>query len=633
MAANAVLQIIIQARDEATASLKKIGEEMKAQKKGFEDQARALRGMGTAFTAIGAPITAFVGLSVKGYVETGEALLKMAAQTGIAVEGLSKLKFAAESNNVSLESVGTALGQMQRAVSGAAAGSKELQGAFQAIGVDVEALRRLSPEGQFEALAEAVSRVKDPADRAAAAVGVFGRGGLELLPVIREGAAGLRRYGEDAERIGAVMSGEAAEGAAELGAGMQELKASMGALSASVGQAVGPALTKLVDWVSGAIQGFNRWREENKTLADWVVKVAAALGAVMAVVGPLLLVLPTLIASVKAVGAAMSLLALNPIGAALVALGVTIVLLIKYWDQVVEAFQKGANFLMGLAEDIVNAYLAPINLIISGLNQVGKVLGFHIDEVKLKLPEWKRQVRAVADEHKELGATVEETFDGVIGQYQRMGDAVRENLSALTKSFEDGTMALKEFQESGELGWNQSIEQLEEVAVKHESVYERVAKAAEEARAREVEAADKAFAALKQMVESARSPVSAVSDPLQRLAEELSKGGATDAFGNPLVPGHPLYDYIASLFANQPLPSFPGGPPVPTVAATSFAGSLPGPAGRGGGFGVAGGGPSTGSGRTGGGATTVNFYGDVHRDDAERVAAAFSAARRRGMSA
>jgi hypothetical protein len=46
---------------------------------------------------------------------------------------------------------------------------------------------------------------------------VFGKGGLALLPILSAGSAALRKYGDDAERVGAVMSEKDLAASKELG--------------------------------------------------------------------------------------------------------------------------------------------------------------------------------------------------------------------------------------------------------------------------------------------------------------------------------------------------------------------------------------------------------------------------------
>ena len=51
------------------------------------------------------------------------------------------------------------------------------------LGLDLDALKRKTPADQFRALGAAINEVKDPSQRAALAMEIFGRSGAELLSV------------------------------------------------------------------------------------------------------------------------------------------------------------------------------------------------------------------------------------------------------------------------------------------------------------------------------------------------------------------------------------------------------------------------------------------------------------------
>jgi SNF2 family DNA or RNA helicase len=82
-----------------------------------------LRAVGTHLMAVGGGIVAPLLASAKGYAEVGEQLDKMSTRTGISVEALSELGYAAKLSDVSLEEVGVGVRNMQRVVAGAARGS------------------------------------------------------------------------------------------------------------------------------------------------------------------------------------------------------------------------------------------------------------------------------------------------------------------------------------------------------------------------------------------------------------------------------------------------------------------------------------------------------------------------------
>src|SRR6185369_15490496 len=164
--------------------------------------------MALARTAIVTPILA----SAKAFSDMGDAFDKMSQRTGISVEALSEIGFAAGQSGATLEDVETAVRKMQKTIADSVGGSKEATAALADLGLTAEQLLQLKPEDQFAAVAQRLSEIADPALRAAAAMGVFGRGGTSLLPLVTD----LQSLRAEARALGVTMSTQDAMAAAAL---------------------------------------------------------------------------------------------------------------------------------------------------------------------------------------------------------------------------------------------------------------------------------------------------------------------------------------------------------------------------------------------------------------------------------
>jgi hypothetical protein len=201
---------------------------------------------------------AFVGVSVTGIVEiglkaieAGDQLEKASIKAGMSSETMSQLSYAAKIADVSLEALSTGLKKMQVAVSEAGAGTGKSAEAFDALGLTFQQLRKIAPDQQFEVIADRISKLKDPADRARAATDLFGRAGADLLPLFEKGAAGIRAAREEADRLGLSFSGETTKKLAEAEDSIKRLKASWEGLAATLTAKVAPALTAVLDLITG----------------------------------------------------------------------------------------------------------------------------------------------------------------------------------------------------------------------------------------------------------------------------------------------------------------------------------------------------------------------------------------------
>lgn len=164
---------------------------------------------------------AFSVAKIKDFAEEslklGEALSDGAKKAGIQAGAFSQMAYAARISNVDITDLSSSFKAMQVNV---AKGGKE----FAQFGIDLEELRAMEPDKQFRMLAEAVARIEEPAKRAEAAVALFGKQGANLLPLLTEGAQGIRKLQDEAVRLNIAMSDEQIKALAEAQDAIDRLK-------------------------------------------------------------------------------------------------------------------------------------------------------------------------------------------------------------------------------------------------------------------------------------------------------------------------------------------------------------------------------------------------------------------------
>jgi len=263
--------------------------------KGIENASRKIKAVGKAMTVAGAAVVGAVGLMVKNYVKAGDEVHKMALRTGFTTEKLSELRYAAQISGADLSVLEKGVKRMSKTIVDAGEGMTTYQRAFKRIGVEYEALMGLSPEEQFDKLAIAIAGVEDPTVRAATAQDIFGRAGTQLLPLFAQGVEGLEELKNKAHEMGIVFDQEAADKAARLADAQVTLKSAMSGLSIMVADHIVPAITNFVEKISTVISKFKDWGKEHQALSGMITKIITAFGGLMAVLGPLAMMLPTLI--------------------------------------------------------------------------------------------------------------------------------------------------------------------------------------------------------------------------------------------------------------------------------------------------------------------------------------------------
>jgi len=193
-----------------------------------------------------------IGAGVASVVHMGDEMIRLRDRTGLSTDFLQKLKFAAEQTGAPFESTTMAVNRFEVSLGKS---SKATQAAIAQLGFSFSDLRAMRPEDQFTSIVTALNHIEDPAKQSAIAIQLFGRGGMQMLPLIRNDFAALA---EKAEALGIVLSEKTLTAGDELGDNWDALKASGKGL---LGEALGPLVGKLAEWSAGLLKAVSVEKE------------------------------------------------------------------------------------------------------------------------------------------------------------------------------------------------------------------------------------------------------------------------------------------------------------------------------------------------------------------------------------
>lgn len=179
--------------------------------KGLESSMRALVAINA--TQLFASVASSALSGVRSLVSFGQAQAdivdnasKLAARLGMTYGEFAGLSLAADLAGVSMETVGAASQKAEIAFAKAAGGSKTAIAAFDTLGLSVDQLNGMSAADRFDAIASSIAALPTEAQRAAAAVQIFGKSGSQLLPLFAGGAEGIAAARAEAERLGLTLT-------------------------------------------------------------------------------------------------------------------------------------------------------------------------------------------------------------------------------------------------------------------------------------------------------------------------------------------------------------------------------------------------------------------------------------------
>lgn len=196
---------------------------------------------------------------VRNAVDRLDALDDLAEKFGVSASKLSAYGYASEIAGTSQEAFADGLGKLTKNLAAAAGGSAQQAAAFRAIGVETK-----NADGSLRSIDEVLLDVADRfagygngAEKAALAQQLFGKSGADLIPVLNRGRAGINDLVGEAERLGLVMSDEAAASAAELNDNLMRLNLAGQGLYNRIASDLAPALANLAEQMTKALEQGN----------------------------------------------------------------------------------------------------------------------------------------------------------------------------------------------------------------------------------------------------------------------------------------------------------------------------------------------------------------------------------------
>lgn len=205
-----------------------------------------IRAATTAFTSLATSVTGAVTSVASFALSVGEeldALNDVANRTGVGVEALQAYARAAAETGVGVEAFAKQI-QILTVNIGKATLDEKAQKKFQELGLVFAELKELTPEQQFEQIVDAISKIADPAERAATAVKFFGKGGIQLGELFTLGPGALTRMREEAVSLGQVVSEDAVKAIDNMNDSFAAVYATVkGIAGAILGELAGPIST------------------------------------------------------------------------------------------------------------------------------------------------------------------------------------------------------------------------------------------------------------------------------------------------------------------------------------------------------------------------------------------------------
>lgn len=238
----------------------------------------------------GGAVVSAVGAMVEATLEQAVAYDKLAKKTGASVEFLSQFTEAAKHANVSSETVTRSLemfarklGGIEESGNGAIISGKKLAEQLQDVGVKLQ----LTADGGTNMadamlqVADVFQKMPDGAEKAALAVQMFGRQGMEMIPILDKGRAGMLEMMRTSEELGTTFDTKTVAAAMRLKEAQRQLGDQWTSIQRTIGSGLIPALLDLSTMMEKSAENTRQTRAEygllvtvatsaERATAEWV---------------------------------------------------------------------------------------------------------------------------------------------------------------------------------------------------------------------------------------------------------------------------------------------------------------------------------------------------------------------------
>lgn len=168
---------------------------------------RSFQAASIAIGALAAASTAAFAVLLRS-AENLDAIAKLSDNLGLTAESLTAIRNGAELANVEMETLGVSMKAFSKLVGEANDGGQKQRETLAALGLTAEQFsgEQLNVVEVLASVADALARVDGAANRSKLLLELFGKSGVQMGALLKEGGDGIRKLEADARALGVVFS-------------------------------------------------------------------------------------------------------------------------------------------------------------------------------------------------------------------------------------------------------------------------------------------------------------------------------------------------------------------------------------------------------------------------------------------
>jgi len=204
-------------------------------------------GIGAAAAAVGG---AMLGVASNS-AETADRIDKMSSKIGLSKTAFQEWDYVLGQNGMDIGKLETGMKTLTAAMENAQSGTASSIENFKTLGLTWEDGngKLKSQEEMMNETIIALANMENGTEKARLATELFGKAGVDMMPMLNGGAEGIEELKNRAHELGLVMSDESVTAGVVLGDTMDDVKKSFGAVATQIGVSVMPMVQLMLNWI------------------------------------------------------------------------------------------------------------------------------------------------------------------------------------------------------------------------------------------------------------------------------------------------------------------------------------------------------------------------------------------------
>jgi methyl-accepting chemotaxis protein len=200
------------------------------------------------FTAAAGGLAAAGGFIVKATKDTAalaRETMKLQRATGLDTTTASEWVLLLQQRGVQTDAFAKSMLSLSKAMEKWRTAGAGADSPLKTLGVSFAAVEAGDIPTVLQQVSDGLAKIQNPAERAALASKLFGRAGVQLLPVLGNGSEAMQQALDATNKYGAALSGDALQAVKDQTTAQRELDAAQKGLSTTIGSAVLPVQAQL----------------------------------------------------------------------------------------------------------------------------------------------------------------------------------------------------------------------------------------------------------------------------------------------------------------------------------------------------------------------------------------------------